>query len=186
MKHSWCNILLILMVCLSACAPKTNESVFGTTAEPAQSTGFTGTIYFLESGTGTLPDFQTLNPVGTLYTTALDISPRSFEEGFPGITNRFEWFAIRYEGLFEVISPGDYIFRLLSDDGSRLYINDTLVIDNNGVHPPAEMTGQVTLTSGGHRITVDYFQGPRTEIALQLFVTPPGKEEVIFSTEGNY
>lgn len=186
MPRFWYGSLFILALVLNACTPKTGESVFGTTVVPTQGTGFTGTIHFLDVGTGALPDFSNMTPTGILYTSSLDISPRSFEEGFPGISNRFEWFAIRYEASFEIVTPGDYSFRLLSDDGSRLYINGDLVIDNDGIHPPAEITGAVALTAGSHRMTVDYFQGPRTEIALQLFVTPPAGQESIFSTATPY
>lgn len=177
--------IVFLIILATACAPQA-EGIFGTTVAPDSGAGFTGTVYFLEAGTGVLPDFSSLTPVGTLYTTTLDISPRSFEEGFPGITNRFEWFALRYKAVIDVVTAGDYGFRLLSDDGSRLTIDGALIIDNDGIHGVAAVTGQVTLTPGTHQITVDYFQGPRNEIALQLFVTPPGKEEVVFSTVSPY
>ncbi len=58
-------------------------------------------------------------------------------QGFPGIDNRFEWFAIDYTGNFWIARGGKYKFALNSDDGSKLYIDDTLVIDNDGQHPDA-------------------------------------------------
>ena len=41
-----------------------------------------------------LPKFEKLEPVGTIYAKGLYIPPREFMEGFPGITDRVEWFAI--------------------------------------------------------------------------------------------
>jgi hypothetical protein len=41
--------------------------------------------------------------------------------------------------------------------------------------------GVIHLTEGKHRIRVFYFQGPRTAVALQLFVAPPGEAERLFT-----
>src|SRR5258708_6436179 len=73
---------------------------FGTTV--VSSTGFVGQIYYLRPGTEILPNFKKMKPKGTIYTTTLNVPPRDFTEGFPGLTNRFEWFAIRYEAKFWV------------------------------------------------------------------------------------
>ena len=48
--------------------------------------------------------------------------------------NVIEHFAIRFRGELAVDTPGTYTFWLLSDDGSKLYINDDLVINNDGIH----------------------------------------------------
>jgi len=39
----------------------------------------------------------------------------------------------------------------------------------------------IELAAGDHSLVLEYFQGPRYEIALQVFVTPPGGTEGIFS-----
>ena len=139
-----------------------------------------GTIYFLEPESTDKPVFTGLRPVGRVATNQLNIPSRSFESGFPGITDRFEWFGIEYRGVCQFARSGTYEFRLESDDGSRLYVNETLVIQNDGIHPPQSVSGKITLTAGRHNLRVPYFQGPRTEIALQLFVTPPGGTETLF------
>ena len=53
------------------------------------------------------------------------------------------------------------------------------IIDDDGIHGPTSVSGSVYLNQGQHQIEVDYFQGPRYYIALQLFWTPPGGSEVI-------
>ena len=154
---------------------------FGTTV--ASSSGLQGDIYLLMPGADALPNFKKLHPVGTIYTTSLRIEPRSFEQGFPGITDRFEWFAIDYNGRFWIEHPGVYRFRLLSDDGSKLYINDKLVIDNDGGHPPAAINGSLRLSRGVFQLRVSYFQGPRFLVALVLAVIRPGEKSwMIFDT----
>ena len=128
-----------------------------------------------------LPNFRHMHPVGSIYTTSLNVWPQSFDEGFPNITDRFEWFAIEYTGKFWLENPGRYRFSLLSDDGAKLYLNDKVVIDNDGVHDARAISGAATLTRGVYEIKVEYFQGPRFTVALVLAVSPPGKPWRIFN-----
>ena len=79
--------------------------------------GLRGDIYLLKPDTDRLPKFEKLKPVGAIYTSSLNIPPRDFKDGFPGVTNRFEWFAIDYTGNFYIADPGRYLFLLSSDDG---------------------------------------------------------------------
>jgi hypothetical protein len=155
-------------------------TVFGSTSRVDGA--LRGDIYMLDPDTTRLPNFAALTPVGSVYATQIDIAPRRFSEGFPGVSDRFEWFAVRYAGNFEISRPGRHHFRLLSDDGARLSIDGELAIDNDGVHPPQSREADVNLGAGTHAIVLEYFQGPRYEIALQLFMTRPGGAEEVFST----
>ena len=148
---------------------------FGVTT--VSNSGLQGKIYFLPEGTMSLPNFKKLKPVGTLYTDYLNIPPRDFMEGFPGITNRFEWFAIDYTGRFWIEKPGKYQFALVSDDGSKLYIDEKRIIDNDGHHLALVQYGSVKLTEGAHDIRISYFQGPRTALALIFAVMWPGEKD---------
>lgn len=141
-----------------------------------------GNIYFLAEGTeGLPPDLEQRKPDGTIYTDRLDVPARAFTEGFPGISNRFEWFGLIYTGTFEIAAPGAYKWRLSSDDGSRLWVDGREVVQNDGVHPEESQEAEQDLTAGVHAIKVWFFQGPAETLALQLFITPPGGEERIFS-----
>lgn len=177
MKSKLFLVLIVLnALCLLAMG-QTNETTFGSsTVDP---TSLKGDIYYIPEGTSSLPDFSTLAPVGSIYTKVLDVPERSFDSGFPGVTDRFEWFAIRYTGTFQVENEGEYNFRLVSDDGSRLFIDGNKTIDNDGTHPAQSVSGNVFLGRGAHQIEVNYFQGPRYYVALQLFWTPPGSTETI-------
>jgi hypothetical protein len=68
-------------------------------------------------------------------------------------------FSVRWEGYIEVRKSGEYQFRLKSDDGSRLYIGEQLVVDNAGRMGLQEAMGEVSLDPGLHPIRVDYVQG---------------------------
>jgi hypothetical protein len=128
-----------------------------------------------------LPKFGHMRPVGSIYTTSLNVWPQNFDEGFPNITDRFEWFAIEYTGRFWIENSGHYRFSLLADDGAKLYLNNEVVIDNDGVHGARAISGSAILTRGVHEIKVEYFQGPRFTVALVLAVSPPSKPWRIFN-----
>ena len=143
--------------------------------------GLRGEIYYIPEGTPRLPKFERLEPVGVIYTDSLNIPARDFRGGFPGLTSRFEWFAIDYRGRFWIEKPGKYQFVLTSDDGSILYIDDRVVIDNDGMHEPQTESKAITLSGGIHRIRVSYFQGPRFQVALVLSVKGTGERWRPFS-----
>jgi PA14 domain len=160
-----------------------NAPTFGTTVViPA---GLHGTVYLMPNSTTVLPDFsdEHLERVGELWTNSLSIPPRHWRTGFPGLTERSEWFAIDYDGKFWIDKPGRYTFALLSDDGSRLFIDNIPVIDNDCLHPPDLRIAAVKLEGGGHRLRVSYFQGPRDCLALVLAIAGPDEEWKIFDVQ---
>jgi hypothetical protein len=142
-----------------------------------------GTVYFIPEKVQKFPDVSTLQPAATLYTNELNITPRRFETGFPGVNDKSEWFAIRYEAPLEVATEADYEFRLVSDDGALFHIDGTLIIDNDGLHTATEKKQLVHLVKGTHSMRIDYFQGARGDVALQLFVKAPNAAERAATTK---
>jgi fibro-slime domain-containing protein len=147
----------------------------------------TGTLHaeicFIPETTRSLREIQSCPPIYEQYLDRINIPQRPFTAGFPGFPDRFEFFAVNIQGSFRVTQPGAYHFRLKADDGAQLFINDQLVVDNDGMHDAISRSGDVRLGTGQYRLRVWYFQGIRYELALQLFVTPPGGSEQIFSSE---
>jgi hexosaminidase len=66
-------------------------------------------------------------------------------------------FSVAYEGYFKADADAIYEFNLKSDDGAVLYMDDELVIDNDGEHSAQDKTGIVPLKQGFHKIKVQYF-----------------------------
>lgn len=161
--------------------PRPVQATFGTTV--GQPGDFRGEVYFLPPGHRGLPDFAKLKPAGTIYTPEFNVPDQDFSAGFPGISKRFEWFAIDFRTEFWIRRPGEYTFELTSDDGSCLYIDDQKVIDNDGQHAAITRRGKVRLEAGSHRIRVSYYQGPRFRVALRLRVAAPGEELRLFHTD---
>ncbi len=64
--------------------------------------------------------------------------------------------AMRWLGRIRIDVPGTYTFGLSSDDGSRLWIDERLVVDNWGLHGAGWRDASVDLTAGWHRFRIDY------------------------------
>lgn len=77
-----------------------------------------------------------------------------------------------------VPSAGNYEFRLTSDDGSRLVIDDAEVIDNDGLHGAESKEGTVALEAGFHDLRVEYFDNTNDNI-LRLEWRPPGTTDFV-------
>jgi PA14 domain len=155
--------------------------VFGTTV--VIPSGLRGDIYFLGHHPGAIPKVEKKRAKGTIYTTSLNVPPQDFKLGFPGVTDRLEWFAIDYTGKFYVSVPGVYRFQLTSDDGSELAVDSRKIIDNGGLHPPKIKEGEVCLATGIHDLRVLYFQGIKYLVALILEVAAPDQTKMqIFDT----
>jgi hypothetical protein len=137
--------------------------------------GLIGQVYVPGGPIHQMPDFDLLTPVYTFVTTNLDVPNRVYTEGFPTPEMQYvvEDFAIRFRGELAIDTPGLYHFGLYSDDGAKLYIDGTLVVDNDGIHGPKGEKGIITLTAGTHPVEIHYFQGPRYSIALQWYYQPP-------------
>jgi len=175
--------VLFLMAAVLATGQEQPVS-FGTTVVVPG--GLEGVVYHIPKNSKVIPDLRKIKPQGKIYVSALNIPLRDFTEGFPGVTKRQEWFAIDYTGRFWIEKPGLYHFALTSDDGSRLDIDDQTVVDNDGIHPVDTKSASIELSGGIHRIRVQYFQGPRLQVALVLQIAGPDDPEQalrVFSTD---
>jgi len=69
------------------------------------------------------------------------------------------WFAIRCQGSIVITDSGWHNFQTESDDASMLYIDNVLVVDNNGQHGMQVRQGAKQLHSGVHTFRLDYLAG---------------------------
>ena len=69
-----------------------------------------------------------------------------------------EVFSTTWAGSILAFSDGSYTFSSVSDDGSRVYLDGQLVVDNGGRHGPVAARGSTTLARGVHAIFIQYAQ----------------------------
>lgn len=67
-------------------------------------------------------------------------------------------FSATFRGHLYVSDPGEYEFVLASDDGSTLYVDRRLVVENRGAHARLARSGRVRLPRGSHAVLVEYSQ----------------------------
>ena len=91
-------------------------------------------------------------------------------------------FAYEFNAWLDIKETGVYKFRLNSDDGSVLCIDNQLVIDNDGSHSSREKFAKVLLEAGFHDIKVIYFDDTDGQ-TLQVGMTgkrTAGFEDILY------
>ncbi|WP_222843991.1 PA14 domain-containing protein [Cellulosimicrobium sp. CUA-896] len=92
-----------------------------------------------------------------------------------GLTDQF---VTEVTGYLNVETAGTYDFRITSDDGSRLLLDGTEVVDNPGAHGVLSEEGSVDLGAGYHELLVDHFDNAFGQ-RLLLEWRPPGTENFV-------
>lgn len=114
-------------------------------------TGKPGMTYrFYEGNFQALPVFKTLTPqrTGTVQDFNVELLAGS----------QVDHYAIVYEGFVDIPTDDLYYFYTRSDEGSKLYIHDQLVVDNDGSHEERTRGGDIALKKGLHPFRVEYFE----------------------------
>ncbi|HMP08659.1 MAG TPA: PA14 domain-containing protein, partial [Lacipirellulaceae bacterium] len=112
-------------------------------------------LYFDLVNPTQLPIFDLLNPY--LQTTTPHINYPSTNGNFAN-SNRADYVGALWTGWIQIPEPGLWTFFLESDDGSRLLLNDQLVINNDGLHGMLEKSATVALGKGHHKLRVEFFE----------------------------
>ncbi len=96
-----------------------------------------------------------------------------------------DYYNFSFDGYLLITQPGEYAFRTTSSDGSRLWINDDLVVDNDGIHDVVTVEGSArSLGEGPHRIYAQYFEDTQTDSLLVEYLGPDtGNEWVRVSSD---
>jgi alpha-L-fucosidase len=115
-----------------------------------------------------LPDFSRMKPIKSGITKSIDIS----KKGKP-----FNY-GLEFSGYVKIPVNGVYTFYLESDDGSKMTIDDSYIIDNNGTHPMVEKSVEVPLAKGFHKINISFFQQGGGD-GLNVSLKGPGIEKQI-------
>ncbi|MEY2988303.1 MAG: hypothetical protein RJB13_1824 [Pseudomonadota bacterium] len=119
--------------------------------------------YFIARSPWTnIPNFNQLTPQKTGIISHFKTSVRT----------RNVHYGMRFRGVIQIARAGTYTFFTDSDDGSRLWINGKLIVNNGGLHTRRERSGKIALPAGKHNIRVDYFQSTKASKLLVKYRGP--------------
>ncbi len=121
---------------------------------------------YYEGDWDSLPDFTKLTPVKTGIINNFNLSEKI----------KGDYYGFVFEGFIQIQQDGIYEFMTDSDDGSRLFIDGNLVVDNDGLHGMVQEKGALALAKGYHSIKVTFFEkGGQDD--LRVYMKEPGKKE---------
>lgn len=96
-----------------------------------------------------LPDFSKLTSIKTGTTNNIDLKMALKNENF----------AIRFEGYIHITEKALYNLWVTSDDGSKVYFNNQLLLNNDGLHGAEKpAVNLVPLNPGYYPVKIEYFQ----------------------------
>jgi hypothetical protein len=131
-------------------------------------------FYFYDKHLDKLPDFDTLTPDATGIAESISLAP--------ALERKANACAMLFKGYINVPKDGVYTFSTRSNDGSRLYIGDTLVVDNDGLHTETTVTNFIALRQGFHPLSLSYFDGGGAAALSVYFAGPDIEYQEIPST----
>ena len=97
---------------------------------------------------GKLPDFKNLTParIGKLDQGYVDLA----------VSRKEDYFAIVFTGSLHTDNAGQYLFEMASDDGARIIINGTTLLEHDGLHGASHRKQKIDLPAGKHSIQIEY------------------------------
>lgn len=113
----------------------------------------------------------------------------SWGTGSPSIVGQIDTFAVRWQGFVFAPEAGNYQFHVKADDGMRVVINNTEVVNQTAYAGMVEQTGTIALEKDKwYPILVEMFEGAGGASAELRWTTPSLVKEIIpskYFTQGN-
>ena len=127
-----------------------------------------------------IPDFSLRTPfaIGTVGAVNFALTFGNF-----ATSDRSDLVGARFSGWLSVPTSGNWRLYAASDEGSRISIGASVVVDNDGVHGYSERSGVIALAAGMHAITIDYFERTGSAGLVASWQGPDGVKQAIPSTQ---
>ena len=125
--------------------------------------GITVQYYDLPRGYTKQPELYLLNAIKANNSFVQKVSLDGFAE-----KSKNGCYALNFTGWIYVEKDGEYTFSLNSDDGSMLYINDRVIVDNGGSRYVQKKSGTIGLAAGYHKISLEYFEAGDGKSVLEF------------------
>ncbi|MBI4272936.1 hypothetical protein HY621_03735 [Candidatus Uhrbacteria bacterium] len=92
----------------------------------------------------------------------------------------YDHYSIRWTGFIEPRYTDTYTFHTIADDGARLWVHNTKLIDDWTVHGPTELTGTINLEAGKkYPIKLEYYDWQYGASVQLLWSSANQQKEVI-------
>jgi hypothetical protein len=132
-----------------------------------------GLRYSYYEGTwNSLPDFSKLTPKLTGITEVPDI----------GMALKTDNFAVQFDGFVYINKEGMYNIYSISDDGSKVFLNDELIINSDGAHGSVPEAYIMPLKKGYYPVKVLYFENSGGQV-LNIGYWTDGNEPKAFTKD---
>ena len=104
-----------------------------------------------------MPDLSGREP--DYFRTESNIDYPASGASWAGLGNRFiDYWSVRHTGAITIPTAGNWTFYLNSDDGTKLWLDDSEVVDNQGEHGMREVSDSVWLDGGDHSLRTEFFE----------------------------
>ncbi len=123
--------------------------------EPGVTAPGVSVAYYVIPPSGSMPDYPTLETYKHDVVPNVDYPPTGGEFATSGRSN---FVGAVFEGYFKAPETGLYVLSVESDDGSMLYLGDSLLVNNDGQHGMQERSSPAALEAGLHRLRVEFFE----------------------------
>ena len=122
---------------------------------PVGATSQIDASYFVVSGASSIPNYDAATPyaLGTVPQVNFPLTFNAF-----ATSGRADDVGARFRGWLSVPTSGNWRLYSSSDEGSRISIGSTVVVNHDGIHGLSERSGVIALEAGLHAITIDYFE----------------------------
>ena len=133
-------------------------------------------INYYEGDWDKMPDFSSITVKETFVTPSVTVAAKKGRERYGMVM----------QGFLTVATEDVYKFYLSSDDGSKLYLDELLLVDNDGLHGMIEKKGTMALAPGYHVFRIEFFNktgddGLQLKIeSLKLKKQEVGKEMLVY------
>lgn len=125
-----------------------------------------------DTGNNSTPNINSTKALGT--TTTSGIVTGDLDDNLrDALAPDNNGYIIRIVGTLDVKNTGDFTFDARSDDGSRIYIDDVLVVENWYQQSPTTRSGTINLARGQHKIEFWYYENSGGEFMQFNWGTNP-------------
>ena len=124
--------------------------------------------------------FNNVSLTGTAVLTRNEAVDFNWGSGAPGSGVNADNFSVRWSGTVAAGAAGSYRFQTESDDGVRLWVNGTLLIDRWTDHGPTIDSSTIVTLAAGQRVSVkmEYYERGGGAVA-RLRWLPPGTSSYV-------